>query len=78
MFPLKCCYNQHVLMKYLKEHPSKNNFLGNDMQKKCYFHYFYHKCMKDIANDRLVANEKSQLDSLENNGSSPQNKRITA
>lgn len=32
--------------------------------------------MKVIANDRLFANEKSQLDPLESNGSSPLNEWI--
>lgn len=32
--------------------------------------------MKDIANDRLVANGKSQFDAFETSRSSPQNKQV--
>lgn len=46
----------------------------NSMQKRNYFHYFYRKCMKDIANDRLVANEKRKINSIEKHWPSPQNR----
>lgn len=58
------------------EHASKNKFLITSMQEKMLFSLFLPKCIKDIANGRLLANEKSQLESSENNVSSSQNKQI--
>lgn len=51
-------------MKYLKEHPSENNFFNQVYTENNIISIiFHHKFMKDIVNDIFVANGKSQFDS---------------
>lgn len=74
MFPLKpaCSYEIFTRTCFWKQ-------IFNHLytQKNLLFPLFLPKGIRDIANDRLVANEESQLESFENNVSSPQNKQIT-